>query len=125
VIPGKRSPIRLRTFHARVSAVGSATGGRRGELTREEAEERARSQRHDRTPTTHYPMRRDLRDVGGRKFVTPVHDQGECAACVAFGSLATLEATIQYQRHDPALGLDFSEAHLFHCTPGCLKCAFG
>lgn len=96
-----------------------------GELTREEAEERARSQRHDRTPTTRYPMRRDLRDVGGRNFVTPVHDQGECAACVAFGSLATLEATIQYQRHDPALDLDFSEAHLFHCTPGCLKCAFG
>ena len=96
-----------------------------GELTWQEAESRARQQRHGRTDSTPYPPKVDLRDLGGLNFVTPVRDQGECRACVAFAVLATLETTMQVKAGRPDPDLDFSEAHLFHCSAGCMKCAFG
>ena len=61
------------------------------------------------------PASFDWRNAGGRNFMTPVKDQGACGSCVAFGSSATVEATLRCERNDPALPVDLSEAHLFYC----------
>ena len=61
-------------------------------------------------PTTY-----DLRNVGGRNFVTPIKNQGSCGSCVAFGTVATVESTLRVQRGDANLAIDLSEAHLFFC----------
>jgi C1A family cysteine protease len=57
----------------------------------------------------------DLRDVGGKDYVTPVKDQKSCGSCVAFGVVGTVESTLRVQRNDPNLAVDLSEAHLFFC----------
>jgi len=61
------------------------------------------------------PTRYDLRDVDGRNFMTPVKDQGFCGSCVAFGTCAAVEGTVQVRGDDPYLQPDYSEAHLFYC----------
>ncbi len=61
------------------------------------------------------PAEYDLRDVYGQNFVTPVRNQGYCGSCVAFGTTATVESTLQVRRKDPGVDPDFSEAHLFYC----------
>jgi C1A family cysteine protease len=59
-----------------------------------------------------FPVSYDLR-AGG--FVTRMKDQGNCGSCVAFGTVATIEATFRRQRNNPNLNVDLSEAHLFYC----------
>jgi C1A family cysteine protease len=66
-------------------------------------------------PAVGYPASYDLRSVGGKNFVTPVKDQGQCGSCVAFGTAATVEGTFRVQRGDPNLVADLSEASLFFC----------
>jgi C1A family cysteine protease len=61
-----------------------------------------------------HPSDHDLRNVGGRNFVTRVKDQGPCLSCVAFGAAAAVEGTLRVQQDDPALDVDLSEAHLFY-----------
>ena len=61
------------------------------------------------------PAAYDLRNVGGRNFVTPVKDQGGCGSCVAFGTVAALESTARVERGDAGFAIDLSEAHLFYC----------
>ena len=61
------------------------------------------------------PAAFDLRNVGGRNYVTSVKDQGDCGSCVAFGSAASVESTASYERRDSSLVLDLSEAQLFYC----------
>jgi len=61
------------------------------------------------------PSAYDLRNVGGRNFVTPVRDQGGCGSCVAFGTVAVLESTLRVMTNDAALDVDLSEAQLFYC----------
>jgi C1A family cysteine protease len=61
------------------------------------------------------PAAYDLRNVGGRNFVTPIKNQGSCGSCVAFGAVATVESTLRVQRGDANLAIDLSEAHLFYC----------
>jgi C1A family cysteine protease len=61
------------------------------------------------------PAAIDLRNVGGRSYVTSIKDQGPCGSCVAFGSAASVESTASYERRDPSLVLDLSEAQLFYC----------
>ena len=61
------------------------------------------------------PPSYDLRDVGGRNFITPIRDQGSCGSCVSFGTCAVLESTLRVATNNPALDVDLSEAHLFYC----------
>lgn len=58
---------------------------------------------------------RDLRNVEGKNYVTPIKNQKRCGSCVAFATLATAESTWQIQHHYPNYGVDLSEAHLFFC----------
>jgi C1A family cysteine protease len=61
------------------------------------------------------PASYDLRNVGGKNFITPVKDQGGCGSCVAFGTSATVEGTKRVLANNPNLAIDLSEAHLFYC----------
>jgi len=61
------------------------------------------------------PPSYDLRDVGGRNFVTPVRDQGGCGSCVSFGTCAVIESTLRISTNNPALDVNLSEAQLFYC----------
>jgi C1A family cysteine protease len=62
-----------------------------------------------------YPASFDLRNVNGSNYITPIEDQGYCGSCVAFGTTATVEAKFQWQRGNPNLGVDLSEAQLYYC----------
>jgi hypothetical protein len=61
------------------------------------------------------PASFDLRSVSGSNYITPIKNQGGCGSCVAFGSTATVESTASFERRDPSLVLDLSEAQLFYC----------
>jgi C1A family cysteine protease len=61
------------------------------------------------------PVAYDLRNVGGKNFVTEIKNQSNCGSCVAFGTVATVESRLRVQRSDPDLAVDLSEAHLFFC----------
>ena len=61
------------------------------------------------------PASYDLRNVGGKNFVTPVKNQASCGSCVAFGTVATVEGTARVAANNPNLAIDLSEAHLFYC----------
>ncbi len=61
------------------------------------------------------PASYDLRNVGGRSFVTAVRNQLSCGSCVSFGSIAAVEITTRVVRNDPGLAIDLSENHLFNC----------
>jgi C1A family cysteine protease len=65
-----------------------------------------------------YPASYDLRNVGGKNFITQVKDQGHCGSCVAFGTIAAIEGTFQVASANPNSGLDISEAQLFYCYGG-------
>jgi C1A family cysteine protease len=62
------------------------------------------------------PAAFDLRNVDGKNFITPIKDQGSCGSCVAFGTIASIEGQFRFQRQDPNLQVDLSEAHLFFCS---------
>ncbi len=78
-------------------------------------------------PSASLPAAFDLRNAGGRNFVTPIRDQGGCGSCVAFGVCASMESTAAYTRGTPGLALDLSEAHLFfvHAKARGYTCATG
>jgi C1A family cysteine protease len=61
------------------------------------------------------PASFDLRDVGGKNYITPVKNQRNCGSCVAFGSAATVEGTMRWLSKQPDMNVDLSEAHLFYC----------
>ena len=87
-----------------------------GEATLQEREQRAAAALQSAGLTASAaPAAYDLRNVGGKNFITPIRDQGGCGSCVAFGSAATVEGTFRVQRNDPNLAIDFSEAELFYC----------
>ena len=90
-----------------------------GELTAEEAAARAEVMKAaikaEAIGAVGAPAAFDLRNVGGRNFVTSIKDQKSCGSCVAFGTTATVESTLRRQRDDATLAVDLSEAHLFFC----------
>jgi len=59
----------------------------------------------------------DWRDENGVDWTTPIKDQGGCGSCVAFGTLASLEAMLKIRTYkDNNKTIDLSEAHLFYCN---------
>jgi C1A family cysteine protease len=66
------------------------------------------------SPSTALPQW-DWRDVQGIDWMTPVKDQGACGSCVAFGSIAALEAQVRISQASPDLMISLSEAHLWFC----------
>jgi C1A family cysteine protease len=63
-----------------------------------------------------YPSSFDLRNVGGKNYITPVKNQGGCGSCVAFGTAATVEGTYKKILNRPNENPNLSEAHLFYCV---------
>jgi C1A family cysteine protease len=74
-------------------------------------------------PRAKYPAAWDWRRVDGADWTTPVYDQGECAACIAFSIVAVMETMLKRARRDARLQPNLSEAHLFFtgCEGGCAK----
>jgi len=63
------------------------------------------------------PSKLDWRDVNGVDWTTPIKDQGNCGSCVAFGTLASLEALLRIRTYkDHNNNVNLSEAHLFFCN---------
>ena len=61
------------------------------------------------------PIKFDLRNVGGKNYITGVRDQANCGSCVAFGCVATVEGSIAFQTNHPNPTMHLSEAHLYYC----------
>jgi C1A family cysteine protease len=61
------------------------------------------------------PASYDWRNAGGKNYVTPIRDQGQCGSCVSFGTTAAVEAKLRIQRSNAALAVNLSEASLFFC----------
>ena len=67
---------------------------------------------------------RDWRNKDGVNWTTPIRDQGNCGSCVAFATVATIEAKTRIQERKADWPLDLSEADLFFCGAG-KKCNEG
>ncbi len=65
----------------------------------------------------------DWRNVNGTNWLGPVMNQGNCGSCVAFASVATLEATYRINAALPWLAPTFSPQQLFNCGGG--ACNYG
>ena len=97
-------------------------------ITLEEKEQKARENFLKSSPEdydlTTRPADFDWRDVEGRNFISSVKDQGSCGSCVAFGTAASIDATIRTEL-DIAVNdsggngfEDLAEAQIFYCGGG-------
>ncbi|MDH5201125.1 MAG: hypothetical protein OEW93_09575 [Candidatus Bathyarchaeota archaeon] len=56
------------------------------------------------------PSKIDWRDYDGKNWTTPIRDQGACGFCVAFGTVAVLEALLKIKTFkDASRSVDLSE----------------
>jgi C1A family cysteine protease len=51
----------------------------------------------------------DWRNVNTKNFVTAICDQKNCGSCVAFGTVAAIEATDLFKKNTPGVNFDLSE----------------
>jgi hypothetical protein len=65
----------------------------------------------------------DWRNVDGKNWLSPVMNQGNCGSCVAFASVASLEARYRISMGPLWTNATFSPQHLFNCGGG--ACDFG
>ncbi len=70
------------------------------------------------------PRAHDWRSVDGRDWMTGVKDQGGCGSCVAFATVAVIEAQARIEHKRTDWPLDLSEADLFFCGAG-RRCSQG
>lgn len=81
--------------------------------------------RHERPSTRFmFSKSRDWRNKDSNNWTTSIKDQGNCGSCVAFATVATIEAQARIQCNKPDWKIDLSEADLFFCGAG-LKCEEG
>jgi len=73
--------------------------------------------------TSDLPSYFDWREINGNDFVSPVGQQGDCGACVAFAMLGTMESQLNVHRKTPYSPWEFSRQELFSCGGG--KCKGG
>lgn len=69
------------------------------------------------------PRSIDWRNFAGQSWLTPVRTQGNCGSCVAFGTVATIEAYFNIVSNVHDLDLDLSEQYIYMCGDG--DCVFG
>ena len=68
------------------------------------------------------PTSIDWREVNGVDWTTPIKNQGGCGSCVAFGTIAALDALLKICTYkDSSKNIDLSEAHLLWCGGGSCK----
>jgi len=60
-----------------------------------------------------YPTSWDWRSVKDKNWVTPIEDQKDCGACVAFATVGVGEATLKILGNDSTKNPDLSERFLF------------
>jgi C1A family cysteine protease len=60
-----------------------------------------------------------IHSEGELNFVTPIRDQLNCGSCVAFGTIAAIEATDLFKKNSPGVDLNLSEAYLFSKGGSC------
>jgi C1A family cysteine protease len=111
--PTSMAAIPLDRFRRRLGAV-PPRGGPTLEAIARDAEGRKSALMAERAAAG-LPAAYDLRNVGGKNFITPIKDQDDCGSCVAFGVCAAIEGTVRVSLDDPDRAIDLSEAHLFYC----------
>jgi C1A family cysteine protease len=75
--------------------------------------------------TKSLPAEFDWRNKDGHFWMTPIKNQENCGACVAFGAVGALEANLKIQANNFWIIPDLSEQHIFSCGRGPGGCEGG
>jgi len=110
-----------------IAELSEAQQNRRlGLRVNEEEQRRIESYLRYERPSTRFmfSQSRDWRNKDSNDWTTSIKDQGNCGSCVAFATVATIEAQARIQHNKPDWKIDLSEADLFFCGAG-RKCEEG
>lgn len=77
--------------------------------------ERNKEIRSRKFSTASLPPSIDWRSKDGKNWITEIKDQKSCGSCVAFATVASIEARVRINKGDSSFPIDLSEAHLFNC----------